>query len=277
MSQLIDQIEKEQLKQDVPSFGPGDTVVVQVRVKEGDRERLQAYEGLDEADEVWTESEISADAALRSMVEMSRVLQSPPEMPLTERVPEPHVPRLLAAAAQIGVPHNRLEAMRPWMLGMMLMQTLARDTQHTPDAGVDRQVHAYAQAAGKTLRWLEDVGPEATEALPEAVQVQFLLYALDDFERGVEGIAESDARWRAGDLAWLADTDVVPLRTRYPELYDWIAVARNAAWMEVLRAEMGGAGVDFVVVGNAHLVGPHSLVALFEAQGYVVERVGTAE
>lgn len=46
MSQLIDQIEKEQLKQDVPTFGPGDTVVVQVRVKEGDRERLQAYEGI---------------------------------------------------------------------------------------------------------------------------------------------------------------------------------------------------------------------------------------
>jgi large subunit ribosomal protein L19 len=46
MSQLIDQIEQEQLKQDVPDFGPGDTVVVQVRVKEGDRERLQAYEGI---------------------------------------------------------------------------------------------------------------------------------------------------------------------------------------------------------------------------------------
>ncbi|HUF73479.1 MAG TPA: 50S ribosomal protein L19 [Gammaproteobacteria bacterium] len=46
MSQLIDQIEQEQLKQDVPVFGPGDTVVVQVRVKEGDRERLQAYEGI---------------------------------------------------------------------------------------------------------------------------------------------------------------------------------------------------------------------------------------
>jgi large subunit ribosomal protein L19 len=46
MSQLIDQIEQEQLKQDVPAFGPGDTVVVQVRVKEGDRERLQAYEGI---------------------------------------------------------------------------------------------------------------------------------------------------------------------------------------------------------------------------------------
>lgn len=46
MSQLINQIEQEQLKQGVPSFGPGDTVIVQVRVKEGERERLQAYEGV---------------------------------------------------------------------------------------------------------------------------------------------------------------------------------------------------------------------------------------
>ncbi len=46
MSRVIDEIEQEQLKQDVPSFAPGDTVVVQVRVKEGDRERLQAYEGI---------------------------------------------------------------------------------------------------------------------------------------------------------------------------------------------------------------------------------------
>jgi large subunit ribosomal protein L19 len=46
MSQLIDQIEQEQLKQDVPDFAPGDTVIVQVRVKEGERERLQAYEGV---------------------------------------------------------------------------------------------------------------------------------------------------------------------------------------------------------------------------------------
>jgi len=46
MSKLIDELEQEQLKKDVPEFAPGDTVVVQVRVKEGDRERLQAYEGI---------------------------------------------------------------------------------------------------------------------------------------------------------------------------------------------------------------------------------------
>jgi large subunit ribosomal protein L19 len=43
---LVQAVEAAQLKQDIPSFAPGDTVVVQVKVKEGDRERLQAYEGV---------------------------------------------------------------------------------------------------------------------------------------------------------------------------------------------------------------------------------------
>jgi len=46
MSNIIDKIEQEQLKSDVPEFGPGDTVVVNVKIKEGDRERIQAYEGI---------------------------------------------------------------------------------------------------------------------------------------------------------------------------------------------------------------------------------------
>lgn len=45
MSNIIDVLEKEQLRQ-IPEFGPGDTVVVQVKVKEGERERIQAFEGI---------------------------------------------------------------------------------------------------------------------------------------------------------------------------------------------------------------------------------------
>ena len=43
---LIQEIEQAQLKTDVPEFGAGDTVTVQVKVKEGTRERLQAFEGV---------------------------------------------------------------------------------------------------------------------------------------------------------------------------------------------------------------------------------------
>ncbi len=43
---VIQQIEQEQLKAEMPSFAPGDTVIVRVKVKEGNRERLQPFEGL---------------------------------------------------------------------------------------------------------------------------------------------------------------------------------------------------------------------------------------
>jgi large subunit ribosomal protein L19 len=46
MSKIIQEIEKEQMTKEVPDFNPGDTVVVQVKVKEGDRERVQAFEGV---------------------------------------------------------------------------------------------------------------------------------------------------------------------------------------------------------------------------------------
>lgn len=46
MSNLIQQIEAEQMQREVPTFSTGDTIVVQVKVKEGTRERLQAFEGV---------------------------------------------------------------------------------------------------------------------------------------------------------------------------------------------------------------------------------------
>lgn len=46
MSNIIQELENEQMTREVPAFAPGDTVVVQVKVKEGSRERLQAFEGV---------------------------------------------------------------------------------------------------------------------------------------------------------------------------------------------------------------------------------------
>jgi large subunit ribosomal protein L19 len=46
MSNIIEELEREQMTREFPEFGPGDTIVVQVKVKEGNRERLQAFEGV---------------------------------------------------------------------------------------------------------------------------------------------------------------------------------------------------------------------------------------
>ena len=46
MSKVIEALEKEQITREIPDFSPGDTVIVQVKVREGSRERLQAFEGI---------------------------------------------------------------------------------------------------------------------------------------------------------------------------------------------------------------------------------------
>ena len=46
MSKVIEAIEQEQMNKEIPEFSPGDTVIVQVKVKEGTRERSQAFEGV---------------------------------------------------------------------------------------------------------------------------------------------------------------------------------------------------------------------------------------
>lgn len=46
MSNIIEELDKEQMQREIPDFSPGDTIVVQVKVKEGNRERLQAFEGV---------------------------------------------------------------------------------------------------------------------------------------------------------------------------------------------------------------------------------------
>lgn len=45
-SKILEQIEASQMDKQLPEFGPGDTVVVQVKIREGERERLQAFEGI---------------------------------------------------------------------------------------------------------------------------------------------------------------------------------------------------------------------------------------
>ena len=46
MTNIFDEINAEQLNKDIPQFAPGDTIVVNVKVREGNRERVQAFEGV---------------------------------------------------------------------------------------------------------------------------------------------------------------------------------------------------------------------------------------
>ena len=46
MANIIDQIDAEQMTKEIPTFAPGDTLIVKLRIKEGERERIQSFEGV---------------------------------------------------------------------------------------------------------------------------------------------------------------------------------------------------------------------------------------
>lgn len=225
------------------------------------------------ADEVWTESDVSEAAAEQLSADFARAIESPTLRALPSRLPAEARAQLRFAAKRLGLGPNGLDLFEPWEAAFVLMSAGA--IGRTPQAGVDNQVVALAREHGKRLRWLEAMGVRDFEAMAEPAQIQFLMYALSGVVRRPGDIEQGETLWASGDLEGLDAAELAPMRAAYPEFYAWIVVARNAAWLQILSAELDGAGTDFVAIGAAHLVGPDSLVAMLRARGYTVERVDT--
>ena len=84
MANIIDQIEKENMKENLPEFNIGDTVRVGVKIKEGDKERIQAYEGVVIARKGTGVSETFTVRKVVSGVGVERVF--PVNSPLIEKI-----------------------------------------------------------------------------------------------------------------------------------------------------------------------------------------------
>lgn len=223
------------------------------------------------SDEVWTESDISEAAGEQLSADFMRAIDTPAAQPLPSRLSPALRSRLRLAAKRAGLGPEGLDRFDPWEAAFLLMSAGApgRNSQN----GVDNRVAALAQENGKTLRWLEDMGVRDFEAMSESAQIQFLSYVLEGFTRPPSDVDRADTLWASGDLDGLDALELAPMRVSSPDFYAWIVVLRNAAWVELLGAELDGAGTDFVAVGAAHLMGPDSVVAMLRARGYVVERV----
>lgn len=233
-----------------------------------------AEKALAEAAEVWTEVEIdpARDAELAPVVaryglDGSRTLSS--------QLSPARAKQLRDVAASLGLPMATVEQMRPWYAGLTFSILPMMRAGYDPAAGVDRNVDRVAEAAGKRMRWFE-TGEEQIRFLAgfdDALQVEMLEDTLDEVAKGPAVLERMERAWEVGDDRTLANEMVAELARDFPELYDVILKRRNAAWVEVLSREMAGAGVDFVAVGAAHLVGPDSVQAMMQARGFRVERV----
>ncbi len=235
----------------------------------------RAQAGLAETEEIWTELEISPETDAQTQSLALRYGMSDPDRPLSSYFSAEEYARINAVAQRFGVSSYMLDIMRPWLAGVTFSVLPMTEAGYDPAAGADRAIDAYGDAHGKTMRAFEtaEAQIQMLAGMSDAVQRQMVLEAVAEVEEGSSQMDAMATAWETGDLRTLERFVVTETRNEYPEVYQVLLVQRNNAWLETLTHELEGAGVDFVAVGAAHMLGPDGLVAQLRARGYEVERV----
>jgi uncharacterized protein len=233
-----------------------------------------AERALAEADEVWTEVEVdpARDAAVQQVVARYGI---DPANPLSAQLTPERAQQLREAAVALGAAPQSFDVMKPWLASITISLLPMLKAGYDPQAGVDRSVDRVAEAAGKRMRWFES-GEQQIQflaGLSYPLQIAMLEDALDEVGQGTALLERMEAAWEVGDDRTLAREMTSEMKRDDPELYEVMLTRRNAAWTETLIGELNSAGVDFVAVGAAHLVGPDSVQAMLRARGWKVERV----
>lgn len=249
------------------------TVHIRPRGADWGNDRVRA--AISEAQEVWTEIEMSPEAEASVAALTLQMAATPAGRPLSSWLTNQERAQLGKALTRLGMPPQALENQEPWMAALMLSVLPLMQAGFDPESGVDRSVDAYADAQGKTMRAFESAAQQLglfDEMTPE-VQRAMLREAIVQAPGLAAMMRQLTTAWETGDEATLTALVIDDSRENYPELYQTIFVQRNNAWMETMVAELQGSGVDFVAVGAGHLLGDEGLVAQLRAHSYSVERV----
>ena len=174
----------------------------------------------------------------------------------------------------MGLPFERLRSLKPWSFSLTLalfkLQTLGFDPRH----GVDRYYFDKGKQAGKEIRALETVEYQLDrfDGMSDRLQEEFLLQTLEDLDEMEEEIEELVQAWSRGQAKVLAELMQESFKD-YPGLYRRLIVERNKNWLLEIDPILDRPGTTLLVVGALHLVGPESVVALLEKQGYTVKQL----
>lgn len=227
---------------------------------------------LADADELWIEVEADDPAAMQPLV---RRYGLDPANPLSSKLTPEQKTRLDAAAAGMGASGAALEPLRPWLAALTLSMGPLVKAGYDPASGVEAKLKAAARDAGTPIRTLETLEQQIGffADLPPAVEMAFLMSALDEMETGPAMLDALVAAWSAGDVQALDALMVADLAADYPELHEALLVRRNKDWAGQIQALLDGKGVSVIAVGVAHLVGDDSVQAQLAGRRIAVERL----
>ncbi len=248
---------------------------VHIRPRDADWGNDRVRAAITESQEVWTEIEISPAADAQAQQLALQLGAAAPGRPLSSWLSAEENAQLATALTGMGIPTAALEGQEPWIAALTLSVVPMMQAGYDPASGVDRQVDAFAETGGKTMRSFETIEQQLgffDNMAPEA-QREMLREAIVQAPAAAAMITQLTNAWETGDEATLTTLVIEDTRAQYPELYDLIFVRRNNAWMQMIANELNDSGVDFVAVGAGHLLGAEGLVAQLRARGYTVERV----
>jgi hypothetical protein len=181
--------------------------------------------------------------------------------------------QVAARAEKAGVPVIALDRMKPWMAAVSLTAPALKNAGFDTNLGVDKHFFDKAKAAGLERRALESVAYQfdRLDQLSPALQEAMLKSVLADLDTEIANVKVIAQAWSRGETATI-ERFMLGALLESPELYDRLLVERNKNWVAPVERCIKERTACFVVVGAAHLVGPHSLVALLKQRGYSVEQ-----
>lgn len=174
----------------------------------------------------------------------------------------------------------QLDPYEPWFISLSLLMGVSQGMGFRPEQGLDQHLMQRAKAANKPTAGLETIDQQlgVLDSTPMAEQVAGLQDFLDQPAEVPQQLRAMHDAWRAADVRRLSALAIDEMRSKTPETYRLVNVARNDAWVPQLRRMLDGAEQDdtLVVVGAMHLLGRDGVVDKLRAKGYRVERICSA-
>lgn len=178
-----------------------------------------------------------------------------------------------ARAEKAGIPVVAIQRMKPWMAAVSLTAPALKQAGFNAELGVDRYFFDKAKKAGLERRALETVSYQfdRLDQMSPGLQEAMLKSVLADLDTEIANVKTIAQAWSRGETATI-ERFMLGALMESPELYNRLLVDRNKNWIAPIEQCLQQKTQCFVVVGAAHLVGPHSVVALLKQKGYSVEQ-----
>lgn len=201
-----------------------------------------------------------------------------PDRPLSSLLGPDDLRRFTDAAAAMGADAKRMDAMRPWLAGVVLSSAKLSRAGYDARSGVDVILRAEAQAAGKPITGLETPADQVRmlAGFPEAGQVAFLSNTIRDFDAAPVELERLAEAWAVGDTNAVAAITLQPMRDQSEQLYRTLIVERNRRWARQIQGLLESSGTSFVAVGALHLSGHDAVQEILKSSGVEVIRVRDA-